>query len=258
MRRLFLALVLLAWATAAEAQIALVSGQTATSTTGTMWVTGSLDETLTFPGSVTSGNLVVAWTAFARSTRTMSCTHDGNAMTALNVKGAGAANGDPIVLLFGRVATTTGTGVTCTMSASDDNLIQGFAIAEFSGAASTLSTAGGAGVNTTTNAETTTTTTHDSGADITPDTTHNLMMGGILSSSSGGTWGDDGFTMLVSGTNIRLGYLVQSAATAGDWVPTTSNSVTTEVGLVNLDGAAGGGSSTCGRGMTLLGAGTCD
>lgn len=259
LRSLVVALAVVAWAAApASAQYALVPGQSATSTSGTMWTTGSLDETLNLPGAVTAGNLVVAWTAYAQSARTMSCTHDGNAMTILNVKGAGATGGDPIVHFFGRIATTTGTGVTCTISGNDGAGVQGFAVAEFSGPAATLSTAGGAGVNTTTNTETTTATTHDSGADITPDTANNLMVGGIISAASGGTWTDDGFTMLVSTTQIRLGYLIQASATAGDWVPTSSNAVTAEIGLVNIDGAAGGGgSATCGA-LMRLGAGKCD
>lgn len=241
MRRLILTLALVAWAADAGAQITLVSGQTATSTSGTMWVTGSLDETLNFPGSVTSGNTVVAWTSFGRSTRTMSCTHDGGAMTAINVKGAGASDGDPIVLMFARVATTTGTGVTCTISATDDNLTQVFAIAEFTGMAGTLSTQGGAGVNTTTAAETSAATTHDSGADLTPDTAHNLQVSALLCTGNGGTWTDDGHTMLVSGSPYRVGYRIQSAATAQDWVPTSTNNVTCEVVTQILDGAAGGG-----------------
>lgn len=256
MRRLLLAVALLLCPALASAQVALVQSQT--STTGTMWTTGSFDETLTFAGAVTSGNTVVAWTSYGNSARTMSCTHDGNAMTAVLNKGATATNGDMAMLVFARVATTTGTGVTCTISGNDANGIQGFSTAEFSGMAAALSTSGGAGVSATTSAETAAATSHDSGADLTPDTTHNLMLGGVVVTADGGTWGNDGFTMLISGTLIRHGYLIQSAATAGDWVPTTSNARSGEVGLVNLDGAAGGGGggTTCTR--MLLGVGACE
>lgn len=252
---LLTAALVLAWASPAWAQMALVSGQTATSTSGTMWTTGSFGETLSFPGAVTSGNLVVAWTGWGNTVRTMSCTHDGNAMTALNAV-EGSANGNMGMQLFGRIATTTGTDVTCTISGNDANGVQGFAIAEFSGPAATLSTQGGAGVNSTTNTGTTSATTHDSGADLTPDTTHNLMLGGIICTSDGGTWTDDGFTMLVSHTTARFGYLLQTSTTAGDWVPTTSNALgNCDVGLQNIDGADGGGGGGASKTLTLLGVG---
>lgn len=230
--------------------------QSATSTTGTMWTTGSFDETLTLGGAVTVGNTVVAWAGWGNSARTMSCTHDGNAMTRIAQKGATAANGDAAVEIFARVATTTGSGVTCTISGNDANGTQMFAVAEFSGMPATLSTSGGAGVSAVTAAETSAATSHDSGADLTPDTTHNLFLYGMLSVANGGTWGDDGATMLITGTNQRVGYRIQTAATAGDWVPTTTNSVAGEVTAVNLDGAAVAAAG-CRGGLLLLGAGKC-
>jgi hypothetical protein len=252
---------LLLWASTAQAQIALVAGQTATSTSGTMWITGSLDETLTLPGAVTVGNTVVAWTGWGDSRRTMSCSHDGNPMSEVGNRGATAANGDMAIEIWARVATTSGSGVVCTIGGNDANATQVFAVAEFSGTAGTLSTSGGAGVTLTNAAEMTSATTHDSGADLTPDTPHNLMLGGLITQAAdGGTWTNDGFTMLVSTGIMRIGYLIQSLATAGDWTPTSTNAVTAEIGLVNLDGAAGGGGGGggCTGGVLLLGAGKCE
>jgi hypothetical protein len=257
MRKLFLALLaLLVWAMPAWAQITLVSGQTASSTSGTMWVGGSLDQTLSFPGAVTSGNTVVAWTGWTLPSRTMSCTHDGNAMTAITTVGGTGGSYQSAFQVFAIVATTTGTDVTCTMSGTDPNEVQSFAIAEFTGTAAVLSTQGVTGVNTTTAAETTAATSHDSGADLTPDTTHNLSVMGAVCTGNGGTWGNDGATMIISGAFWRTGYLIQSSTTALDWVPTTTNSVDCEIAHQNLDGATAG--ATCTGGLTLLGAGKCD
>jgi hypothetical protein len=47
--------------------------------------------------------------------------------------------------------------------------------------------------------------------------------------------------MLISETTRRVGYLIQTATTAGDWVPTTTNAVTCEVTNQNVDGATAGG-----------------
>lgn len=257
MRKILLCLALVLSASPVWAQVSLVSGQTNTTAVDTLWVAGSFDETLAFPGAVTSGNTVVAWTQFADSRRTMTCTHDGNAMTALTVRGATSANGDQIELIFARVATTTGTSVTCTISGADNNGYQQFTIAEFAGLAATLSTSGGAGVSTVTAVETSAATSHDTGADLTPDTTDNLFLSALGCTSDPGAVGADGHTMLVNGGtfgNYHVGYRIQSAATAQDWVPTSANSVGCEVVTVNLDGAAGGGGSSPRR-LTLLGVG---
>lgn len=236
--RSLLAALSLLCAHGASAQIAHVQSNSAVS--NTFWVTGSLDETLSFAGAVTSGNTVVAWTMWAVNSVDMSCTHDGNAMTPISNPDMTASGK---VEMFARVATTTGTGVVCTATGNDAAGNHGFCIAEFSGAAGTLSTQGGAGVTATAEAETTGATSHDSGADLTPDTAHNVSVAASRSASNGGTWGDDGFTMILSNSTRRCGYLIQSSATAHDWVPTTSNSVNAATALNNLDGATAGGTT---------------
>ena len=253
---LLIALALLLCPALASAQVALV--QSNTSTSGTMWTTGSFAEQLCLPGAVTPGNTLVAWTSWGNSARTMTADIDAvGAMTTILNKGATATNGDPAVQMFARVATTTEQCVTATISGNDANGIQAFSLAEFSGMAATLSTSGGAGVSATTSAEITpANANHDSGADLTPDTPHNVMLGGSMTTTTSANWADDGFTMLTSTGTIRHGYLIQSSA--GDWVPSTSpDTRVSETGLVNLDGAAVAGGS-CRGGLLLMGVGKCD
>lgn len=260
MRRYFVGLVFVLCLAGAPkralAQIALVQSTSQTDLGGGMWTTGSLDQTLTFSSPVTVGNTVGAWTLYGNLGRTMNCTLDGNAMTEV-LSGNTASN--MIVRIYGRVATSTGQNVVCTISANDI-LTQQFCIGEFSGTAATLSTAGGAGVTAPTASETASGTSHDSGADITPDTAHNLFLGGLYPSGNPGTITDmDGFTAIASDAAGICAYRIQTSATAQDWVVGITNSRTTEIGITNLDGAAGGGggggSLTAPSGLTTLGVG---
>jgi hypothetical protein len=224
---------------------AKVTGQSALVSPAIIFGDGT--ETITLPGSVTSGNLVVVAVCSEYST---AANRNAAVPTASNITfsriGSTVYAPTGFICLFRGVATGAFTAITCTSTAGDgvtpanigsDN--SWIWAGEFSGNAASqtpvYSSATPSG-----------TQTHASGS-VTPSSAENLFV--AVTSGTSATWTPDAnFTTDANGLvsdalHRRILYRIQSAATAQNFTSTSDINRDSAVVLASFQGTGGGGSS---------------